>query len=80
MSAFAWHYDSVPFVCVTMLFDCTDMLGGETMVLTGTGEYINMRGPAMLCYISSLPNHSPTSYTRPTKTNLMLTHSLRAQQ
>ena len=33
-SAFAWHYDSYPFVCVTMLSDCTDMQGGETAVKT----------------------------------------------
>lgn len=27
---FSWHYDSFPFVCVTMLSDCTGMQGGET--------------------------------------------------
>lgn len=28
-SSVAWHYDSFPFVCVTMASDCTDMVGGE---------------------------------------------------
>ncbi|KAK3191305.1 hypothetical protein K4F52_002515 [Lecanicillium sp. MT-2017a] len=46
-SAFAWHYDSYPFVCVTMLSDCTGMVGGETAVKTGTGEVLKVRGPAM---------------------------------
>lgn len=27
-SAVAWHYDSFPFVCVTMAADCTGMVGG----------------------------------------------------
>ncbi|KAK5941771.1 hypothetical protein PMZ80_005722 [Knufia obscura] len=47
MSAFGWHYDSVPFVCVTMLSDCTNMVGGETMIRTGRGEHMKMRGPTM---------------------------------
>ncbi|KAM0546235.1 hypothetical protein ACHAPJ_010918 [Fusarium lateritium] len=47
VSAFAWHYDSYPFVCVTMLSDCTDMVGGETALKTGTGEIMKVRGPAM---------------------------------
>lgn len=33
--AFAWHYDSYPFVCITMLSDCTGMVGGETASKTG---------------------------------------------
>ncbi|CAM1501473.1 Fc.00g034570.m01.CDS01 [Cosmosporella sp. VM-42] len=47
MSAFAWHRDSYPFVCVTMLSDCTGMIGGETALRTGTGEVMKVRGPAM---------------------------------
>ncbi|KAF7560064.1 hypothetical protein G7046_g4079 [Stylonectria norvegica] len=46
MSAFAWHKDSYPFVCVTMLSDCTGMLGGETAIRTGTGEVMKVRGPS----------------------------------
>ncbi|KAF2011819.1 hypothetical protein BU24DRAFT_485106 [Aaosphaeria arxii CBS 175.79] len=46
-SAFAWHYDSYPFVCVTMLSDCTDMQGGETAVKTASGDIMKVRGPAM---------------------------------
>ncbi|GKZ25709.1 hypothetical protein AbraIFM66951_001568 [Aspergillus brasiliensis] len=40
-----WHTDSYPFVCVTMLSDCTDMIGGETALRTGNGEIVKVRGP-----------------------------------
>ncbi|GJC81493.1 hypothetical protein ColLi_04331 [Colletotrichum liriopes] len=46
-SAFSWHRDSYAFVCVTMLSNCTAMIGGETAMKTGTGEIIKVRGPAM---------------------------------
>ncbi|PWY87953.1 hypothetical protein BO94DRAFT_59491 [Aspergillus sclerotioniger CBS 115572] len=46
-SAFAWHYDSFAFVCVTMLSDCTDMIGGETAIRTPSGEVKKIRGPSM---------------------------------
>ncbi|UPL01936.1 hypothetical protein LCI18_012870 [Fusarium solani-melongenae] len=42
---FSWHYDSFPFVCVTMLSDCSNMTGGETAVLQGNGEVLKVRGP-----------------------------------
>ncbi|EXJ89889.1 hypothetical protein A1O3_02956 [Capronia epimyces CBS 606.96] len=45
--AFAWHYDSYPFVVVTMLSDCTDMKGGETVLRTASGETMKVRGPSM---------------------------------
>ncbi|KAL5339179.1 hypothetical protein BJX70DRAFT_408308 [Aspergillus crustosus] len=45
LPAVAWHYDSFPFVCVTMLSDCTDMIGGETALRTPTGEILKVRGP-----------------------------------
>ncbi|RBQ80659.1 hypothetical protein FVER14953_09549 [Fusarium verticillioides] len=44
---FSWHYDSFPFVCVTMLSDCSDMKGGETAVLKGDAEVLKVRGPTM---------------------------------
>lgn len=45
--AFAWHYDSFPFVCVMMISDCTGMVGGETALRIGTtGETMKVRGPA----------------------------------
>lgn len=47
LPVFAWHYDSVPFVCVVMLSDCTGMVGGETALRTGDGEVMKVRGPAM---------------------------------
>ncbi|KAB8200783.1 hypothetical protein BDV34DRAFT_216899 [Aspergillus parasiticus] len=45
--AFAWHYDSFAFVCVTMLSDCTGMIGGETAIRMPSGEIRKIRGPAM---------------------------------
>ena len=44
-----WHTDSYPFVCVTMLSDCTNMIGGETALRTGDGEVVKVRGPEMVC-------------------------------
>ena len=48
LSSVAWHYDSFPFVCVVMLSDCTDMVGGETALKTPSGEIMKVRGPAMV--------------------------------
>ncbi|KAI9930905.1 hypothetical protein ASPWEDRAFT_34590 [Aspergillus wentii DTO 134E9] len=42
-----WHTDSYPFVCVTMLSDCTDMIGGETALRKGDGDIVKVRGPQM---------------------------------
>ncbi|OJJ44684.1 hypothetical protein ASPZODRAFT_144643 [Penicilliopsis zonata CBS 506.65] len=42
-----WHTDSYPFVCVTMLSDCTNMIGGETALRCGNGEVVKVRGPQM---------------------------------
>ncbi|KAK2761326.1 hypothetical protein FQN54_001848 [Arachnomyces sp. PD_36] len=47
VTAVAWHYDSVPFVCVLMLSDCTNMVGGETAVRTASGDIMKVRGPTM---------------------------------
>lgn len=43
-----WHTDSYPFVCVTMLSDCTTMVGGETALRRGDGEVVKVRGPQMV--------------------------------
>lgn len=43
-----WHTDSYPFVCVTMLSDCSQMIGGETALRTGSGEIMKVRGPQMV--------------------------------
>ena len=43
-----WHHDSYPFVCVTMLSDCSQMVGGETALKTGNGEVLKVRGPQMV--------------------------------
>ncbi|KAK8070355.1 hypothetical protein PG997_010558 [Apiospora hydei] len=49
-----WHTDSYPFVCVTMLSDCTTMIGGETALRTGNGEIMKVRGPQMVsCHWNS---------------------------
>ena len=42
-----WHTDSYPFVVVTMLSDCTSMLGGETVLRKGDGTTLKIRGPEM---------------------------------
>lgn len=47
-TAVAWHYDSYPFVCVTMAADCTGMVGGETAIRLPNGEERKVRGPAMV--------------------------------
>lgn len=44
-----WHTDSYPFVCVLMMSDCTDMVGGETALRTGNGQVIRVRGPTEVC-------------------------------
>ncbi|KAI1851232.1 hypothetical protein JX266_003307 [Neoarthrinium moseri] len=46
-----WHRDSYPFVCVTMLSDCTNMIGGETALRTGNGDIMKVRGPQMGCAV-----------------------------
>lgn len=46
-----WHTDSYPFVCVTMLSDCTNMVGGETALRTGSGEVMKVRGPGMVSIV-----------------------------
>ncbi|CAD6575665.1 MAG: hypothetical protein ASARMPREDX12_004190 [Alectoria sarmentosa] len=46
-----WHTDSYPFVCVTMLSDCTNMIGGETALRTGDGDIVKVRGPQMGCAV-----------------------------
>lgn len=43
-----WHTDSYPFVCVVMLSDCSQMIGGETALRTGTGKIMKVRGPHMV--------------------------------
>ena len=50
-----WHTDSYPFVCVTMLSDCTTMIGGETALRTGTGDIMKVRGPQMVSDIFCYP-------------------------
>lgn len=51
-----WHTDSYPFVCVLMLSDCTEMIGGETALRTGTGEIMKVRGPGIVSLLTTLPN------------------------
>jgi hypothetical protein len=46
-----WHKDSYPFVCVLMMSDCTDMVGGETALRTADGNVIRVRGPTMGCAV-----------------------------
>jgi hypothetical protein len=46
-----WHTDAYPFVCVLMMSDCTDMVGGETALRTPNGEIIKVRGPQQGCAV-----------------------------
>jgi hypothetical protein len=46
-----WHRDAYPFVCVLMLSDCTDMIGGETALRTADGGIICVRGPTEGCAV-----------------------------
>jgi len=52
-----WHRDSYPFVCVLMMSDTTNMVGGETALRTGTGEIKKVRGPSKVrhMFINSYP-------------------------
>lgn len=43
-----WHTDSYPFVCVTMLSDCKNMIGGKTALRTGDSGVLKIRGPGMV--------------------------------
>ena len=42
-----WHTDAYPFVVVTMLSDCTNMVGGETVLRKGDGNTMKVRSPQM---------------------------------
>ncbi|KAI9149960.1 hypothetical protein HJFPF1_09707 [Paramyrothecium foliicola] len=45
-----WHKDSHPWVCVVMLSDARNMVGGETeLMIQGDGTTIKVRGPTMGC-------------------------------
>ncbi|KAF2644254.1 hypothetical protein P280DRAFT_392920 [Massarina eburnea CBS 473.64] len=46
-----WHTDSYPFVCVLMMSDCTNMVGGETALRKADGEILKVRGPAQGCAV-----------------------------
>lgn len=43
-----WHTDSYPFVCVLMMSDVRDMVGGETAIRTVNGQILKMRGPTQV--------------------------------
>ncbi|WPK22977.1 hypothetical protein PUMCH_000200 [Australozyma saopauloensis] len=40
-----WHHDSYPFVCVLMLSDTSEMIGGETYLRTGDNKITKVSGP-----------------------------------
>ncbi|EXJ79430.1 hypothetical protein A1O3_08932 [Capronia epimyces CBS 606.96] len=40
-----WHTDSYPWVCVCMLSDPSNMVGGETGLRKGDGSIVKVRGP-----------------------------------
>jgi hypothetical protein len=57
----SWHHDSYPFVCVTMLSDCSGMIGGETVLRTGDGGTIKVRGPQMVIMELTRPSQKSTA-------------------
>jgi hypothetical protein len=44
-SIVSWHYDSPQFVCVLMMSDTTNMVGGETALMMGDGKVAKVEGP-----------------------------------
>lgn len=54
-----WHTDSYPFVCVTMLSDCSTMVGGETALRKADGEVVKVRGPQMVSPEFGAQKHAP---------------------
>ncbi|KAM0198944.1 hypothetical protein ACHAPI_003388 [Fusarium lateritium] len=44
-----WHKDSHPWVCVVMLSDARNMVGGETELMKGDGTTLKVRAPTMGC-------------------------------
>ncbi|KAH3682936.1 hypothetical protein WICPIJ_006090 [Wickerhamomyces pijperi] len=40
-----WHFDSPQMVCVLMLSDTSDMIGGETALIKGDGKVAKVEGP-----------------------------------
>ena len=40
-----WHFDSYPFVCITMLNDPQEMVGGETICQKANGELVPISFP-----------------------------------
>lgn len=40
-----WHFDSYPFVCVLMLSDTKEMIGGETVIHSDTGDVSRVNDP-----------------------------------
>lgn len=59
-----WHTDSYPFVCVLMLSDCTNMVGGETALQTGRGDILKVRGPEMVRQLSKCELYITDETTR----------------
>jgi hypothetical protein len=47
-SIVSWHKDSHPFVCVVMLSDARNMLGGETELRKGDGTTLKVKAPQMV--------------------------------
>lgn len=50
-SIIEWHKDSHPFVCVVMLSDARNMLGGETELQGGDGRTLKVKSPQMGCAV-----------------------------
>ena len=49
-----WHRDSHPWVCVVMLSDARNMVGGETELMKGDGTTLKVKAPQMVSNRRSL--------------------------
>ena len=49
-----WHRDSHPWVCVVMLSDARNMVGGETELMKGDGTTLKVKAPQMVSFVSVL--------------------------
>lgn len=53
-----WHKDSHPWVCVVMLSDARNMVGGETEIMKGDGTTIKVKAPQRVSYPRSQHHES----------------------
>ncbi|RPA93756.1 hypothetical protein L873DRAFT_1815488 [Choiromyces venosus 120613-1] len=77
-----WHYDSYPFVCVVMLSDTTNMVGGETVIKRGDGSLFGISQPgtgsAALLQGGSVQHLALTAKNSPDRVTLVTSYRAKA--